>query len=99
MVLEEIGAPSLARETGSSRQAMYNVLDGALPRRNRRHELKRIAVSHARQRLLEWQIDPPATEAALLRLYITEREDRKDEVRTCEWCGDPIPPERRADAR
>jgi hypothetical protein len=78
MVLEEIGAPKLARETEASRQAMYNVLDGALPRRNRRHELKRIAVSHARQRLLEWQIDPPATEAALLRLYTTEREDRKD---------------------
>jgi hypothetical protein len=98
-VLKEIGAPAVARATGASRQAMYDVLDGALPRRKRRHELERIAASRARQQLLEWQIEPPATEAALLRLYLTEREGRRDEVRRCEWCGEPIPAELRVDAR
>jgi hypothetical protein len=98
-VLQEIGAPRVAELTGFGRSAVYDVLSGAVPRTDNRQEYERVAVEFAWERLIAWNVDAPELWGAILARYIEERKKRGEDVRRCEWCGDPIPTSRRPDAR
>jgi hypothetical protein len=98
-VLREIGAPRLVELTGVSRRAIYNVLHGTRPRAEHAREYERVAVEFARERLLAWKVDAPELGSAVLVRYLEERTERVEGVRRCEWCGKPIPPGHRKDAR
>ena len=98
-VLQEIGAPRLAELTGFGRSAVYDVLSGAVPRTDNRQEYERVAVEFARERLLMWKVGAPELDSAILPLYLDERRERREDLRRCEWCGEVVPAERRADVR
>jgi hypothetical protein len=98
-VLNDIGAPAIVRETGFKIRAIYNALNGgARPRSGRRSTYEDLAIAHATGQLATWNVKPPNVADAILARYLEERE-RRATVRRCEWCGKPIPANRRADAR
>jgi len=98
-ILMEVGAVAIAAATGASMSAVYRVLEGSLPHRRKRPRYVELAVAHARQRLGDWGIDPPYDTAALLWSYLHEREALGENVRRCEWCGQPLEPGARSNKR
>ena len=98
-ILREIGAPTIVEQTGFSRSAVYSVLGGATPRHDHSRRYVDVTVSHATTQLAAWDAAAPASVAALLQCYIAAQSTRTSEARLCRWCGEPIPPGRRRDAK
>ena len=98
-VLREIGVPTIVEQTAFSRSAVYAVLNGALPRADHARAYTELAVQHAGERLTAWDVKPARRASQLLVRYRQERDVRGENIRRCEWCGRPIPPDRRSDAR
>jgi len=98
-LLRESGVPAVVERTGFSRSAVYAVLRGATPRLDHARAYTDLAVEHARERLAAWRRQPAAVPLQLLAQYRQERNKRGENIRRCEWCGKPIPPDRRLDAR
>jgi hypothetical protein len=98
-ILREIGAQTLIARTSASRAAAYGILAGRLPLARNRAKYIELAIEHAQERLTDWGIKPPDNRPALLWLYLQERQRRGEDVRRCQWCGEPLEPGARADKR
>lgn len=98
-ILREIGAPTIIEQTGFSRPAVYAVLNGATPRADHARAYTQLAANHAGERLTAWHHQPARLPSQLLVQYRQERDERGENIRRCEWCGRPISPDRRSDAR
>ena len=98
-ILREIGVPTIVEQTGFSRSAVYAVLNGANPRTDHASAYTKLAVQHGRERLTAWEVEPARRPPQLLVQYRQERDRRGESIRRCEWCGQPIPPDRRTDTR
>jgi hypothetical protein len=98
-ILREIGVPTIVEQTGFSRSAVYAVLNGARAQADNARGYTDLAVSHARDRLATWGVRPPHVTPQLLAQYAEERDRRGENIRRCEWCAEPIPPDRRSDTR
>jgi hypothetical protein len=98
-ILREIGVPTIVERTGFSRSAVYAVLNGAAPRADHADAYTELVVQHIRERLTAWEIEPARRTRQLLVQYRQERDKRGEIIKSCEWCGEPIPPNRRSDTR
>ena len=96
-VLKDIGARAIIAQ-GIPRSTVYNTLRGARPR-DRENTYFKIACAHAVSSLERWDQRPPAEPSTQLTAYLRERDQRGENTRRCEWCGEPLPPQARADAR
>jgi hypothetical protein len=97
VALGDAGAQALVT-AGLSRSTAYSVLAGARPRAHRSTYLA-VAAKHAEAALTDWGLDLPTSTTGVLAAYGREREARGANVRRCAWCGKPLPPKARADAR
>jgi hypothetical protein len=100
-ILKELGAARIIEETSMSSSAVYGVLNATVdePHAANRVRYQRVALAHARKRLAQWDIPPPDAPASVAALYVRERHQRGEDVRRCQWCGQPLPPQARSDAR
>ena len=98
-VLREMGVPAIVERTGYSRSAVYATLNGATPHGTHAQVYTDLAVEYVSSRILAWGITPARGSVQLLVQYRDECDERDENVRRCEWCGKPLPPERRAGAR
>jgi hypothetical protein len=98
-ILREVGVPAIVEQTGYSRSAVYATLNGATPHSTHARAYTELIVEHARERLAAWNVQPARASMQLLLQYQAERDLRGLNIRRCERCGEPIPPDRRRDAR
>ena len=98
-ILREIGVPTIVERAGFSRSAVYAVLSGATPHVEHARVYTELAVGHACERLRGWDRQPVRVTSQLLAQFRDGRDDRGENLRRCEWCGRPISPDRRSDAR
>ena len=98
-ILREIGVWTIIQRSGFARSAVYDVLNGAIPRQEHGRIYTELAAGHARERLISWDLQPSQSAPQTIIRYCQERDERGENIRRCEWCGEPIPPNRRADAR
>lgn len=97
-VLKDMGAARIITR-GLPKATVYRALnEPRRPRRANRERLQTAAVLFARERLAEWEIAMPAP-ALVLAVYLHQRDLRGETTRRCEWCGAPMPPGVRGDAR
>jgi hypothetical protein len=96
-VLEDIG-PSGVIAQGIPRSTVHDTLNGARPRRHHTAYLG-VASAHAAASLQRWGIDVPTDPSAQLAAYLREHDGRTRELRLCEYCGKPLAPNARSDAR
>ncbi|MFH1329807.1 MAG: hypothetical protein ABIJ48_04020 [Actinomycetota bacterium] len=96
-VLRELGAAKVAEATGKGRSAVFEAISGrSHPAGQRQTPYRDAAVEHAAASLRTSGVQVPRHPWGILYHYLRERGDRL--VRRCAGCGQPIPPERRADA-
>jgi hypothetical protein len=95
-VLRDMGAGLGAERTGFGLRGVHKVVRGeARPHPKRRATYEAVAVAFAAE-----QLGAAGTDRTdVLRRYLEERGRPAESARLCEQCGNPIPPERRADAR
>jgi hypothetical protein len=98
-VLKYMGAASLIAYGIPSATAYRLLSQPRRPRSATRHQMQAIAVSFAREQLTEWDLAPSSGDLKTLATYQTDRERRRETTRRCLWCGQPMPPGARADAR
>jgi hypothetical protein len=96
-VLRDMGARLVAERTGFGLRGVHKVLRGnTRPHPKRRATYEAVAVAFAAEQLGE----PTVSDGTdVLRRYLEVRGRGGEETRFCEYCGEPIPPERRSDAR
>jgi hypothetical protein len=93
-VLQDVGSGPLIA-AGIPRATAYTVLQGSRTRKHQQTCLD-VACQHAAAALTERGIDPPAATPLLLAAYLAQRDIG---ARRCQWCGKPLRPNARADAR
>ena len=97
-VLRDAGAAILIAH-GIPRSTAFATLRGAT-RPRQHYDLYLQAVSaHARACLAAWGLPAAGDPLGQLAQYVRERDRRGENVRRCEWCGEPLPAAARADAR
>ncbi|MGH2965985.1 MAG: hypothetical protein ACRDMH_11470 [Solirubrobacterales bacterium] len=96
--LKDMGAREII-EHGIASSTAYDALSGKVPRGANRSRLEAAAASHSVAKLTDWGLEAPGQPLAILVTYLHERDRRGENVRRCEWCGGPMAPGARADAR
>jgi hypothetical protein len=96
-VLQDVGAPAIVAY-GIPRSTVYSVLRGG---QSREHEGTYVAIArgHAVACLQRWGVHVPGTLLAQLAAYLRECDQREARLQRCAWCGKPLPPGVRSDAR
>ena len=98
-VLKDMGAASLIALGIPSASAYRALSEPRRPRRANRERLQSAAVAFASERLTECELAVASRAPEVLAAYLGERERRGESARRCVWCGEPMPPGTRADAR
>ncbi len=98
-VLIDMGATRIVAHGIPTATAYRALSEPRRPRRANRERLQATAVAFASERLSEWELAVPAHPPEVLTAYLVERERRGESTRRCVWCGEPMPPGMRADAR
>ena len=96
-VLPHVGAPAII-DRGIPRSTAFSALKGARPREREATYLA-IVCDHATPSLEGWGLDAPTEPLAQLTAYLRERDKLGGGVRRCGWCGKPLEPNARSDAR
>src|SRR5205823_2029281 len=97
-VVQDIGAAGLIAR-GMPRSTAYRAVTGAQPRGSGRGLVEAAAVERASLKLADWGVAIARSPAGVLDAYLRERQERGEDLRRCQWCGEPLPPSARADAR
>jgi hypothetical protein len=97
--VKDMGAARLIAH-GIPGASAYRILtDPGHPRATNRARIQATAATFARERLTEWRLPAPADDLQALAVYQRERDDHESTTRRCIWCGEPLPPGTRTDAR
>ena len=98
-VLQDMGAAALISH-GIPHTTAYRVLaTSRQPRGTKAGQMETTAIDFANHRLTEWGRGAQTHSRETLNTYLEERERRGENVRRCVWCGRPLPPSIRADAK
>ena len=98
-MLNDMGAAMLIAD-GIPSATVYRLLsEPRQPRTATRDRLQAAAATFATEQLGNWGVRAPSGDFQALAAYQTERERRGESARRCLWCGQPMPPGARADAR
>jgi hypothetical protein len=94
-----MGAARLIADEIPSATAYRALSEPRQPRAANRNRLEAAAATFARERLTEWDLATPSANLQAIAAYLGECDQRGESTRRCLWCGEPMPPGARADAR